>query len=148
MATHARLSAPKPNRKTNAITAIPKAHPISSRHAKNATMPGPNDNMENSKKINANTQDGSNPKTPRKKLTIIIEMINSEGRSGLTKRWPKFLDHISSRKHIENPIWLLNKRSQSKTAPIKTPAALATQLECPIKNCVTKPQITICTVGQ
>tara|TARA_B100001123_G_C15320342_1_gene1027663 strand:- start:1328 stop:1561 length:234 start_codon:yes stop_codon:yes gene_type:complete len=77
---------------------------MTNRHEKKATIPTPYENIENSKKTNANTHDGSSPTTPLRKLTIIMESINSYGRSGLTKRWPKFLDHISSRKHIEKPI--------------------------------------------
>ena len=48
--------------------------------------------------------EGNNPKNPLRQLTTIIEIMNSWGLSGLTKRCPKFRDHISSRKHMEKPI--------------------------------------------
>ena len=85
---------------------------------------------------------GSPPMAVRTKLTVIMENTNSHGRSGLTKRCPRLRDHISSRKQMLNPIWPRNITSHSSTAPISTPDAVATQLECSMKKFDTNPQMS------
>src|SRR5580692_1532640 len=48
----------------------------------------------------------------------------SNGRSGLTKTWPRLRDHISSRKEIDMPIWLRSVTSHSSTPPSRVAPAM------------------------
>ena len=79
---------------------------------------------------------------------VISEATSSHGLSGLTNRWPRLRDHISSRKQIENPIWPRNSTSHSSTPAISTPAASASQFEWLVKNWLISPHRIIWMVGQ
>ena len=74
--------------------------------------------------------------------------ISSHGRKGLTKRWPRLRDHISSMNTRESPIWPRNITSHRMTPASRTPAACATHELLVTRNMVTRPQMIICTVGQ
>ena len=74
---------------------------------------------------------------------------SSQGRSGLTKTWPRLRDQISSRKEIATPIWLRSATSQSRTPPSSMPmVTIAAPVPRAAKKLAVKPQMHICRVGQ
>ncbi len=79
---------------------------------------------------------------------VISATTHSPGRRGLTNRWPRLRDHISSRNDTDTPSWPRNSTSQSSTAAISTPAACATQVLLVAMNWLMKPHMIIWTVGQ
>ena len=78
----------------------------------------------------------------------ISAVANSQGRSGLTKRFAKLRDHISSSIDSVMPNWPRTRTSQSSTAPMNTPPACATQEDLPARNSVMNPQTMTCSSGQ
>src|SRR4051794_13500464 len=79
----------------------------------------------------------------------ISAAIISNGRSGLTKTWPRLRDHISSRNEIETPIWLRSVTSHSSTPLSSTaPAMMAGLPTRAARNCAVNPQMHICRIGQ
>ncbi len=65
------------------------------------------------------------PITTRTTLIVNSEITSSTGRSGETKRWPRWRDHISSMNSSETESWVRNSTSQSSTAERNSPAASA-----------------------
>ena len=79
---------------------------------------------------------------------MMMPVAISHERIGLTNRWPRLRDHISSRKAIESERLPRTTTSHSSSPDSSTPAAWATNEACGSRYCVMKPHITICTAGQ
>ena len=79
---------------------------------------------------------------------MMMPVASSQERIGLTKRWPRLRDQISSRKAIESDRLPRTTTSHSSRPDSSTPAACATNEAWGIRYWVMKPHITICTAGQ
>ena len=118
-----RLSAANPNRKTNAETASPTHHPMTSRLKKKAASGKPSENTQTSNNGKARKAAGVAAIRVRRKLMNVRAPISSIGRKGETKSCPRFRDHISSINDNATPKLDRNRISQRSTALIRTPAA-------------------------
>jgi hypothetical protein len=80
------------------VTTCDIAQPVKTRLKKNAIKGRPMSKTETPKNGIASKAAGIIPINVLIKLIEASAIINSHGLSGATKRFPKFLDHISSRK--------------------------------------------------
>ena len=62
----------------------------------------------------------------RMRLITSSAAASSIGRNGLTNRWPRLRDHISSMNTSDTPSWPRNNTSHNNTPEISTPEACAT----------------------
>jgi len=107
---------------------MPTAQDVKIRLAKNAASAKPNPYRLKLNSHNATSVTGTMPIASRTTLITMSADTNSSGRNGLIIRLPMLRAHISSRKDTEKPSWPRNRMSQSNTAPMKVPPALAKKL--------------------
>ena len=79
---------------------------------------------------------------------MMMPVAISQERIGLTKRWPRLRDHISSRKAMLSERLPRTTTSHSRMPASRTPKAWPTNEVWLARNCVRNPHITICTAGQ
>jgi hypothetical protein len=80
------------------VTTCEIAHPVNTKLKKKASNGKPISKTETPKKGIARSAAGTIPIKVRIILIDARESISSHGRKGATKRFPRFLDHISSKK--------------------------------------------------
>ncbi len=119
------------------------------RLAKNSTSTGPSANRLYSYSAQAIRIAGSTPATMRMIDMPISAATSSQGRSGLTKTWPRLRDHSSSRKLMATPICDRSATSHSSTPPSSVAPASAAPLPMrAIRKRAVNPQMHICSTGQ
>ena len=97
----------------------------------------------------ASAMAGATPTTIRMTDMPIKAATSSHGRNGLTKTWPKFRDHNSSRNEIVTPIWLRRHTSQSNTPPNSAETVTAAPVpKRRVRNVAVKPQMHMPNTGQ
>ena len=91
---------------------------------------------------------GNTPMVVRTRLIPSMPAISSCGLSGLTDRWPRLRDHISSMNDSATPRLPRNITSHRMTAPIRMPPVSATHDEWVTKNWLVKPHRVMLIAGQ